>query len=81
MANGSAVTAREQARDAAKDRFYDSKRAVNPDAATAHVCNVAADAASDVWEPILRDLVAAIHVCDDGTATFEALQRAEEALG
>ena len=51
------MSAREEAREAAKLYFYDSARTVNPSPATAHVCNVAADAASDVWEPLLRDVM------------------------
>lgn len=73
------VTAREEARSVAWGRCYDQG---TRQTTTADV-HMAADAASDVWEPIVRGLIAAAEasVVLRGGPLTEAVRRAREAVG
>lgn len=72
-------TAREQAREAAR------QRALHSDSFVADYMAEGADAASDVWEPIVRDLVDAFdplgHTTGFDAKEWAAMNRAKEALG
>lgn len=65
------MNAREQAREAAKEVFDPFRDSLDN-------AWLGADAASDVWEPIVRDLMGALEAWNPNSY---ALARAKEALG
>lgn len=75
------TTAREQAREAALEAWPFTKEPTFE--GVEHRSQAVADAASDVWEPLLKDIVDSFW-CFDGknnTHLYEAMQRGAEALG
>lgn len=70
------TTAREQALESAKARFFDSARTVNPTPAQEYVCQVAVTEAAEVYEPILRDLATMLEEYDRTSITDPSLRRA-----